>query len=339
MTALQLELDQAFPTHRSELLTHCYRLTGSYHDAEDLVQDTYVRARRGISDLIERDKLRAWLYRIATNACMTALHPRNRRYLPSGLGSPATDPEAELVVDQATRWIEPLPDAALSEAVDPGAIVVRRESLRLALVVALQYLSPRQRAAFLLRETLGWSAVEIATTLEVSVPAVKSLLQRARQRIDEVAPRADDVQVPISDERERDILTRWMRAFEAYDLDAISTLIADDVSIEATTCRTWFQGMVVCLPFFRRALDPTGGSRLVATRVNGQPAAGLYRRDDSGIYVASGVSVLTINRDGLITKINDFHDPALVAAAGLPSSDPGHRSQVSSGSADGEGGQ
>lgn len=319
MTALQLELDQAFPTHRTELLTHCYRLTGSYHDAEDLVQDTYIRARRGISTLIERDSLRAWLYRIATNTCMTALHPRNRRYLPSGLGAPATDPDAELVGDQSTRWIEPLPDAAVSDAADPGAIVVRRESLRLALVVALQHLSPRQRAAFLLRETLGWSAGEIAATLEVSAPAVKSLLQRARQRIDEVAPRADDVQVPISDERERDILTRWMRAFEAYDLDAISTLIAEDVSIEATTCRTWFQGMTVCLPFLRRSLDPTGGFRLLATRVNGQAAAGLYRRNDAGVYTASGLSVLTINGDGRITKINDFHHPALVALAGLPS--------------------
>jgi RNA polymerase sigma-70 factor (ECF subfamily) len=175
----ELLADQA-ERYRRELFAHCYRMTGSVHDAEDLVQETYLRAWRGYPGFDGRSSLRTWLYRIATNACLSALDQRRRRFLPSGLGAASSDPdEMPRPAGPDVDWVEPLPDALLrADKASPESIVIERDSVRLALVAALQYLQPRQRAVLLLREVLAWPAAEVAEAMGISVAAVKSLLQR-----------------------------------------------------------------------------------------------------------------------------------------------------------------
>jgi RNA polymerase sigma-70 factor (ECF subfamily) len=314
-----VRLPDEFDRLRDGLVAHCYQMTGSYQDAEDVVQETYLRAMRGMEGFEARSSLKTWLYRIATNTCITALNHRSRRVLPAGLGPPANDPDAHVFGDESVAWLEPLPDAALSHRnSDPGEVVVIRESVRLALIAALQYLPVRQRAAFLLREVLSWSAAEIAETLDISVPAVKSLLQRARRRLDELdlpeqRPQAPDLEL------ERALLDRYIAAFEAGDATAIRAVIHDDFSLEAVPHPVWFKGVRVCLPFLeRRAFAaPGGAARLLPTRANGQPAAASYRPDTSGNLRADGLWVFTVV-DGRFSRAVKFHDPALVTAAGLP---------------------
>ncbi|NED45804.1 RNA polymerase subunit sigma-70 [Amycolatopsis sp. SID8362] len=306
-------LRDEFDALRPALLAHCYRMTGSYQDAEDVVQETYLRAARGVSAFEGRSSLKTWLYRIATNTCLTELKHHSRRMLPAGLGAPSSDPDVRVFGAGALAWLEPLPDAVLG---DPGEVVVRRESVRLALIAALQHLPARQRAAFLLREVLSWSAAEIAETLDVSVPAVKSLLQRARQRLDEL----DLDAAPPDQEVERALLDRYVAAFEAQDTAAIRTVIHDDFSLEAVPHPVWFKGVSVCLPFLERyAFRADQGVRLRPTRANGQPAAGSYRADDAGILRAEGLWVFTATGDRLSRAVK-FPGPSLVTAAGLPAS-------------------
>nr|WP_225955265.1 RNA polymerase subunit sigma-70 [Kibdelosporangium phytohabitans] len=304
---------------RNGLVAHCYQMTGSYQDAEDVVQETYLRAMRGMEGFEARSSLKTWLYRIATNTCITALNHRSRRVLPAGLGPPASDPGAHVFDDESVAWLEPLPDVTLDQRDrDPGEVVVMRESVRLALIAALQYLPVRQRAAFLLREVLSWSAAEIAETLGISVPAVKSLLQRARKRLDELDLPAQRL-APPDLELERTLLDRYIAAFEAGDATAIRAVIHDDFSLEAVPHPVWFQGLHVCLPFLERRVFAAPGRaiRLLPTRANGQPAAASYRPDASGTFRAEGLWVLTIF-DGRFSRAIKFHDPALVTAAGLP---------------------
>jgi RNA polymerase sigma-70 factor (ECF subfamily) len=316
--------EEEFETHRRALLAHCYRMTGSYHDAEDLVQETYLRARKGLSAFEERSSLKTWLYRIATNTCLTALNHKSRRVLPSGLGAPSATPDAPTGEDLTVPWLEPLPDAALARAgvSDPAHAVIERESLRLALVVALQELAPRQRAALLLREVLAWSAEDIAEAMDLSVPAVKSLLQRARARVAEVRPELEQrpaVEDPTAARIERELLDRWIAAFEAADVRALKDLIREDFTLEAVPHPSWFKGLDVCLPFLDRQWRQLGDVRLLATRVNGQPAGVSYRRDDTGSYRARGLAVLTIDVDRRqIAGVTHFHDLRGVVAAGFP---------------------
>ena len=177
--------------YRRELLAHCYRMTGSLHDAEDLVQETLLRAWKAYDRFEGKSSVRTWLHRIATNTCLTALENRQRRPLPTGLGAPSSDPTAELVEGTEVPWLEPLPDAA-GDPADPSTIVGTRESVRLAFVAALQHLSPRQRAVLLLRDVLQWKAAEVADAIGASTAAVNSLLQRARSQLDAAGPSADD---------------------------------------------------------------------------------------------------------------------------------------------------
>ena len=180
--------------YRRELLAHCYRMLGSVHDAEDLVQETYLRAWRGYDRFEGRSSMRTWLYRIATSACLTALETRNRRPLPSGLGAPKADPDATLVQQNEVLWLEPIPDAMVAgEADDPATIVASRESIRLALIAALQHLPPKQRAVLILCEVLKWKAAEVADLLDTTTAAVNSALQRARAQLDEAAPSQETV--------------------------------------------------------------------------------------------------------------------------------------------------
>ncbi|SDO48841.1 RNA polymerase subunit sigma-70 [Lentzea jiangxiensis] len=313
-----VRLHDEFDLLRPGLVAHCYRMTGSYQDAEDVVQDTYLRAVRGRAGFEGRSSVKTWLYRIATNTCVSALSHRSRRVLPAGLGAPETDPDARVHSDESIAWLEPLPDALLHHRDDePGEVVVLRESVRLALIAALQYLPVRQRAALLLREVLSWSAAEIAETLGVSVPAVKSLLQRARRRLDELdltdlRPRQPDLEL------ERALLARYVTAFEAGDSAAIREVIHDDFSLEAVPHPVWFRGVRVCVPFLEKNFAARNGDvRMLPTRANGQPAAAGYRRDGSGVLRADCLWVLTVTGDRISRSVK-FENPGLVVAAGLP---------------------
>src|SRR5262245_30194729 len=183
--------------YRRELLAHCYRMLGSVHDAEDLVQETYLRAWRAYDDFEGRSSMRTWLYRIATNTCLNALESRGRRPLPTGLGGPSDSPEGDLAKRDEVTWLEPVPDAMVaSDASDPATLVAERESVRLAFVAAMQYLPPRQRVVLLLREVLKWKAAEVAELLGTTTAAVNSTLQRARAQLDEAAPSLDEAAEP-----------------------------------------------------------------------------------------------------------------------------------------------
>ncbi len=211
---------------RRELLAYCYRMLGSVHDAEDLVQETYLRAWRAYDRFEGRSSLRTWLYRIATNACLTALEGRGRRPLPSGLGAPSSDPTGELAQSPEVPWVEPVPDAMVGAAPDdPAAIVTSRESIRLALITALQHLPPRQRTVLIMRDVLSWRAAEVAEMLGVTTVAVNSMLQRARAQISELAPAEDEVTEPVRAEQ-RELLDRYVAAFQDYDTAALVTMLS-----------------------------------------------------------------------------------------------------------------
>ncbi len=320
-------LDQEFDLLRGPLLAHCYRMTGSFQDAEDLVQETYLRARRGIGGFEQRSSLKTWLYQIATNTCLSALGQRERRVLPSGLGAPSTDPYGPIAADPGVSWLQPLPDAAIN---DPAEIVVSRESVRLALMVALQHLPPRQRAAFLLREVLSWSAEDIATTLEITAPAVKSLLQRARARLGTAAADGPITDNPARSDAERDLLARYVAAIEQADVRALEEIIHADFSLESTTHRTWFRGIAVCLPFLARTVAAPGSARLIPTGFNGQPGFISYRDRGDGVFVAIGIGVLTVHHDRLRALTNFKGDDVLgalrvplILPGTAPATDPG----------------
>jgi RNA polymerase sigma-70 factor (ECF subfamily) len=303
---------------RRELLAHCYRMLGSADEAEDLVQETYLRAWRGYGAFEGRSSVRVWLYRIATNACLTALEQRGRRALPSGLGAPADDPDAPPgPAEPGLPWLEPIPDASvLPGTADPAAIVTARESLRLALVASLQYLPPRQRAVLVLREVLGFPAAEVAGMLATSTAAVKSTLQRARARLEEAAPAPEDVIEP-TEPRARALLAEYMAGFEQADTAALERALRADAALEMVGTRTWFSGKLTCLRYLAHVLGQPGDWRMTPTLANGQPAAAAWYRDGHGDYQALGVAVLTVTSDG-ISRISVFAGgPAQVARFGL----------------------
>jgi RNA polymerase sigma-70 factor, ECF subfamily len=302
---------------RRELLAHCYRMLGSAHDAEDIVQETYLRAWRGYRDFESRSSVRTWLYRIATNACLTALAHGSRRVLPSGLGAPSDDPNAEQAMAPEVAWLQAIPDAWVSTVDDPAALVTSRESLRLALVASLQYLPAQQRAVLLLRDVLAFPATEVAAMLDITVTAAKSALQRARTRMKEVAPRADDIIEP-TEPRARELLELYMTAFEKSDAAMIKEVLRHDAALEVVGSRTWFAGNTTCLPFLTaQALGSPGDWRMVPIAANGQPAAAAYLRGEDGVHHAYGISVLDVTAAG-IARIVVFGEPGLVTLFGLP---------------------
>jgi RNA polymerase sigma-70 factor, ECF subfamily len=302
---------------RRELLAHCYRMLGSAHDAEDVVQETYLRAWRGYQDFESRSSVRTWLYRIATNACLTALAHSSRRVLPSGLGAPADDPHADPVPAPDVAWLQAIPDAWVTIVDDPAALVASRESLRLALVASLQHLPAQQRAVLLLRDVLAFPAAEVAAMLEVSVTAVKSALQRARARMKDVAPSADEIIEP-SEPRARELLDLYMAAFEKADVSLLEVALREDAALELVGSRNWFAGNTTCLPFLAaQALGGPGDWRMVPIAANGQPAAAAYLRGEDGLHHAYGIAVLDVTAAG-IARIVVFGDPGLVTLFGLP---------------------
>ncbi|MDN3356803.1 sigma-70 family RNA polymerase sigma factor [Actinomadura sp. DC4] len=304
--------------YRPELLAYCYRMLGSVHDAEDLVQETYLRAWRSYGAFEGRASLRTWLYRIAVNVCLTALEHRKRRPLPSGLGGPAEDPEGPTAPPPEVSWLQPFPDRlAGAGSDDPAGIVATRASLRLALVAALQYLPPRQRAVLILRDVLAMRAAEVAEMLGVSVPAVKSILQRARSRLGQVAP-SEDGTAEASGAYRRELLDRYVTAFEHADVPALMELLTEEAVLEMPPTPSWFAGREIIGRFFgARVLTAPGFYRMVATSANGQPAAAMYRRGPDGNHHAHGVMVLSASDAG-ITRIVAFRDSGLFDFFGLP---------------------
>ncbi|GAA4209842.1 RNA polymerase subunit sigma-70 [Actinocatenispora rupis] len=303
--------------YRRELRAHCYRLLGSLDDAEDLVQETYLRAWRSYGTFEGRSSLRVWLYRIATNACLRALTQRSRRAVPSGLGAPQVDPDAAPAPVDGVAWLQPLPDALATPAeADPATVVANRDSLRLALVAACQLLPPRQRAVLLLREALSFPAAEVAAMLGTTVPAVKSLLQRARATLDAALPRHDEVLEP-TEPRARELLAQYMAGFERADTVALERALRADAAIELVGTATWFAGRATCLRFLTTVVGTAGSWRMLPTLANGQPAAAAYRRDGD-TYRAFGVGVLDATPGG-IARITVFDGGAdLVVRFGLP---------------------
>jgi RNA polymerase sigma-70 factor (ECF subfamily) len=303
---------------RRELLAHCYRMLGSIQDAEDLVQETYLRAWRSYGGFEGRSSVRTWLYQIATNRCLTELANRGRRVLPSGLYAAEQDPGAfPEGAGTEVNWLQPAPDAMVTpDSADPAAIVAAREGLRLALIASLQYLPPRQRAVLVLRDVLAFPATEVAVMLGTTTESVKSALQRARGRLRELAPAADQITEP-TESQARALLDQYIAAFENADAAALERLLLADATIEAPPLRTWFAGRRTCVPFLRdHVLGSPGDWRMLATRANGQPAAAAYTRDQHGIYQPYGICVLTVTSQG-ISWISSFGDPGLVTLFGF----------------------
>ncbi len=299
---------------RPELLAHCYRMLGSVHDAEDVVQETYLRAWRGYDRFEGRSSLRRWLYAIATAACLTALRSRGRRPLPSGLGPPADDHRVAVAArEPSVPWLQPVPDA-LVRGGDPAAVVDGRAGVRLAFVAALQHLPARQRAVLTLRDVLAFRTAEVAEILDTTDAAVDSALRRARSHLAAAGPVADDLAEPEGAAR-RTLLDGYVDAFARADPGALVDLLRADVELEMPPVPTWFTGRDAVVGFLgRRVLRRAGQWRLLPTMANGQPAfVVLVRADGAGErYDPYGVQVLTL-AGSRIARITSFNDPALVA--------------------------
>jgi RNA polymerase sigma-70 factor (ECF subfamily) len=304
--------------YRRELLAHCYRMLGSVHEAEDLVQETYLRAWRAYDRFEGRSSLRTWLYRIATSACLTALETRNRRPLPTGLGAPKSDPAGELAQNTEVPWLEPVPDALVGAGSDPATVVTSRESVRLALIAALQHLPPRQRAVLILREVLNWRAAEVAEMLGTTTAAVNSMLQRARAQISELAPTEDEVSEPVS-AQQRELLDRYVAAFQNYDTAAMVKLFSSDAVWEMPPFTGWYQTPehIVRLTKTHCPASGPGDMVLLPAAANGQPAFGLYMRGDDGVHRAFQLHVVHL-RGPVIDHVVAFFDTSLFGKFGLP---------------------
>ncbi len=318
--------------HRVELHVHCYRMLGSYDESEDLVQETFLRAWRHLRGFEGRSTFRAWLYRIATNACLDALDGRARRVLPHQL-SAASDPSRPQPPRTDIAWLQPFPDPAAPSESEPDAAVVARETIELAFLAAIQHLPPRQRAVLILRDVLGWPARPTAELLEGSVASVNSALQRARATLKEHLPqhRLDWAPSAAPTEGELTVLRRYMAAVERADLAAVAALLAEDVRTTMPPWPMWFQGRDAVVAALGASWDPgapgyVGRFRLVATRANGGPAVAAYVHGagEPG-HRAFAISVLRIE-DRRIVEMTAFHDPGLFPAFGLPTAlPPGHR--------------
>ncbi len=305
---------QADPFRR-ELLAHCYRMLGSVHDAEDLVQETLLRAWRASGRFDgERASLRTWLYRIATNACLTALAGRRRRPLPSAIGAPSEDTEQPLVRAEVP-WLEPLPDAMVwAERADPAAVAVSRSSLRLAFVAALQLLPPRQRAILILREVLELPAAEVADMLGTTPAAVNSGLQRARARLAGVAE--DQIGEPAEADL-RATVDAYVTAFEKADITALTRLLTKDAILEMPPLAIWYTGRESYGRFMDRVFAMRGTDwRIVRAAANGQPAVAAYVGTAPGEYQLHSLHVLTVTRAG-IGRNTVWAEPATFATFAL----------------------
>src|ERR1700722_90349 len=303
---------------RGELLAHCYRMLGSAQEAEDLVQETYLRAWRSYDGVEGRSSMGTWLSRIATNVCLTAIERRGRRPLPSGLGGPADDMEALLVAGPEVPWLQPFPGALqAADGEDPAAAAVSREGIRLAFVAALQYLSARQRAVLILRDVLEWPAAQVAELLGTTTTAVNSGLRRARAQLAQALPAEDEVGEPTEPDR-RALLDRFAAAIEDADASTLAELLREDVALEMPPLLTWFTGRQTVAGFIAaHFLTEPGGLRLVPVLANGERAFAVYRRAPERTYHAHALLVPTVTATG-IARIVAFQDTGLFGSFGLP---------------------
>jgi RNA polymerase sigma-70 factor, ECF subfamily len=299
---------------RRELVAYCYRMSGSLADAEDLVQECLIRAWKGIGGFAGRASLRSWLYRIATNVCLTELERRPRRVTPLDVGH-AGDPAGPLSEPSPEPWIDPAPESLWAElASAPEARVSSRESVAIAFLATIQTLPPLQRAVLLLRDVLGWSAAETAETLESSVAAVNSALQRARETIERRGARRE--RPAAIDAGARALLERYVRAWEAGDVDALTALLREDATLAMPPMAAWFAGRDAIARFLARFMGMP--IKLVPIAAAGGLGAAAYvRAPDTAQLTANAIHVLDVAADGSIAALDVFLDPRLFAAFGL----------------------
>jgi RNA polymerase sigma-70 factor (ECF subfamily) len=311
------ELTAAFEAYRTELTGLAYRMLGSAFDAEDAVQETFVRAWKGVQRFEGRAALRTWLYRIATNVCLSMLESRKRRARPMDLG-PAKEPiEANLNVLSGEAWLEPIPDSLVAEP-DPADVAVSHESIRLAFIAALQRLPPRQRAVLILCEVLQWSAAEVAELLDTSVASVNSALQRARATIQADGPSAAAPAAPMDEER-RALVARFVDAFQRYDVDALTALIRKDATQSMPPYDMWLYGRDDILRWWFGPGIGCRGSRLIPTPgANGRPAFGQYKPSPNGGYEPWALVVLEPAADGIAEFTFFLDSERLFPLFGLP---------------------
>ena len=302
---------------RRELIAYGYRMLGSIDDAEEIVQDVYLEAWRAYDRFEGRSSLRTWLYRIATRAFIKGVERRKRRPLPSDLNAPAVDPLAGVRAGSAElAWLQPVPDSVLTGTVsDPAAVVAERHTMRLAFVAALQNLPPRQRAVLILRDVLDWRASEVAALLDLSVAAVNSALQRARARL----PVDHDSVVEPTQARQRDLVDRYVAAFENADVAGLVAVLAEDAMFEMPPLLTWFRGRVTIGGFLGARMRELGKASVVRTSANGQPAVALYTGSRDGKRRLHSLHVLTVAAHG-VSRVVAFQDIGAVRRFDLPAS-------------------
>lgn len=305
--------------HRLELQAHCYRMMGSLHDAEDMVQETFLRAWRARETFEGRASLRAWLYKIATNVCLDGLKKRPQRFVPftreavSTLDEPIPPPVMEPI------WLEPFPDDLLvADEQNPEAYLIERESISLAFMAALHLLPPRQRAALILRDVLDWKATEVAALMDTTVSAVKSALHRARSTLTENGFSAAASSLHESPQKQ---LEDYVRAWEMADVDALVQLLTEDATFSMPPIPSWYQGRDTIRGLVSKTVfagNAQGRWRLLPTHANGQPAFGLYQQAEKpDLYNAYGIQVVVFS-DALVADITTFRNPSLFSYFNLP---------------------
>jgi RNA polymerase sigma-70 factor, ECF subfamily len=312
------ELEEQFELVRRELIAHCYRMLASPFEAEDAVQETFIRAWKGIERFEGRAALRSWLYRIATNVCLDMLSSRERRARPMDLG-PSREPIIENLSSlPEVTWIQPAPDGLVLPEGDPAEVAVARESIRLAFVAALQHLPPRQRAVLLLCEVLRWQASEVAELLETSVASVNSALQRARATL---ADQDLDAGRPVDalEESDRELLSRYVDAFQRYDIDALTSLIQEDATQSMPPYDLWLSGRDdIFRWWFGPGIGCEGSCVIPTVAANGSPAFGQYKPAEDGGYEPWALQVVEI-ADGKIAELTFFLETeTLFPLFGLP---------------------
>ncbi|MDQ6927398.1 MAG: sigma-70 family RNA polymerase sigma factor [Actinomycetota bacterium] len=310
-TTIELELE----AHRRGLTGYCYRMLGSGFEAEDAVQETMVRAWRGIDSFEGRSALRSWLYRIATNVCLDMLQGPQRRARPMDLG-PSSSADSVLAPGlPENTWISPMQDSrVLPTNGDPAELATQRETVRLAFIAALQHLPPRQRAVLILREVLRWQATEVAELLDTSVASVNSALQRARATLAAADLDAGTTEI---DAEQQEILARYVDAFERYDINSLVALIHEDATFSMPPFALWLRGTDDIAKWYLGQGIGCRGSRLLATSANGCAAFGAYKPSGPGAWEPFALQVIEVSGDR-ITGLHHFLDPQLFAAFGLP---------------------
>ena len=312
------ELETALEKHRVELTGYAYRMLGSAHEAEDAVQDAFLRAWRSFDKFEGRAALKSWLYRITTNVCLDMLTGRERRARPVDLGPAGNADEPLGPPSPEIAWLEPAPDGrVLPSAGDPAEVAELRDTVRLAFVAALQHLPPRQRAVLILREVLKWKAAEVADLLETSVASVNSALQRARAALAE-ADRSVETQVDELDDEQRALLERYVDAFRRYDMDSLTALLHEDAKWSMPPYELWLQTHQDVRKFCLGPGIACRGSKLIPTIANGLPAFAQYKPSPSGGYEPWALQVLEVSGDR-IAGITFFLDTAtLFPIFGMP---------------------